>query len=165
MESDRRVKRRCQYLQLGVGELTAVALFIWAARFVFQPRLDDTDTVCLWCAVAPLLVIVLQAGVYWLAARRWVNKNPMPRMWAKTYFWCARGNVLMLAASACGVVAWWPSDPKVALSIAAVWLFAVVEYVNYFVARLSYPITIWWRGVSQWRTPQLMRDVREGLAR
>ena len=46
-----------------------------------------------------------------------------------------------------------------------VWAFAVVEHVNYFVVRLSYPATEWFGAVTRWRTPRLVQDVREARAR
>lgn len=48
-----------------------------------------------------------------------------------------------------------------------VWLFAVVEFTNYYVVRLSYPGTEWFREVGRWRTPRLVEDLRaaDGLTR
>jgi len=41
-----------------------------------------------------------------------------------------------------------------------VWLFAVLEYVNYYVVRLAYPVGEWFVRVGEWRTPRLIRDLR-----
>jgi len=58
-----------------------------------------------------------------------------------------------------GVLVWLPDHVVVAVSVVAVWLFGVVEYVNYFVVRLAYPFRSWTRTISQWRTPRLMHDI------
>ncbi len=41
-----------------------------------------------------------------------------------------------------------------------VWLFAVVEFTNYYLVRLSYPWATWFTTVGQWRTPPLVKDLR-----
>ena len=46
-----------------------------------------------------------------------------------------------------------------ALAIVVVWVFGVVEYVNYFVVRLSYPVRRLPLVVGQWRTPRLVQDL------
>lgn len=43
--------------------------------------------------------------------------------------------------------------------VVGVWVFGVLEYVNYFVVRLSYPIHRWLTTVGQWHTPQLVQDL------
>lgn len=62
---------RRTYLSLGLGELTAVVVFV-----VVQPavaaRLDDAGGRALWWALAPLLVVLLQGAAYWFAARSWL---------------------------------------------------------------------------------------------
>lgn len=63
--------------------------------------------------------------------------------------------------TAIGIAAAWPLRPWVLVLSAAVLLFAVVEYVNYYVARLAYPVSRWFTEVGQWRTPRLMIDVNE----
>ncbi len=45
-----------------------------------------------------------------------------------------------------------------------VWLFGVLEYVNYFVVRLSYPVTQWFILVGRRRTPAIVRDVSRALS-
>ena len=41
----------------------------------------------------------------------------------------------------------------VALSVLAVSVFGLLEYVNYFVVRLAYPVGRWFTSVVQWRHP------------
>ncbi len=40
-----------------------------------------------------------------------------------------------------------------------VWVFGALEYVNYFVVRLSYPLAEWFALVGRRRTPALVRDI------
>lgn len=51
----------------------------------------------------------------------------------------------------------WAGVPAV-----AVWLFAVVEFTNYYVVRLSYPWRHWLTTVGQGRMPRLILDPRPG---
>ena len=46
-----------------------------------------------------------------------------------------------------------------------IWLFGVIEFINYFVMRLAYPINRWFAVVGQRRTPRLMLDVRSSSGR
>lgn len=66
----------------------------------------------------------------------------------------------MNAAPLVGVVLWWPDQAISALLVLAVWTFRAIEYVNYFHTGLSYPVARWFINVGQWRTPQLLQDIR-----
>ena len=46
-----------------------------------------------------------------------------------------------------------------------IWLFGVVEFINYFVMRLAYPVRRWFAEVGERRTPRLMLDVRSSQGR
>jgi hypothetical protein len=67
-------------------------------------------------------------------------------------------DVVLLVAGIVGLVTW-PSSLRAALGMLAVWAFGMLEYVNYFVLRLAYPIGRWFTTVGQWRTPRLMQDL------
>gem|GEM_PF-4242844 len=47
----------------------------------------------------------------------------------------------------------------IATLAAAAWTFGLIEYLNYFVVRLSYPPTRWFAEVGRRRTPQLRKDL------
>lgn len=150
-----------KYLNLGVGELVATLVFAVIAAAVIGPRLEHrSDEAALWSALIPLLVILVQAGIYWLAASGWVERRPMPKGFAVTYRAFRVIDAVLLLAGIVGLVIWWPSSVGAALGMSAIWLFGVLEYVNYFVVRLSYPIGRWLTTVGQWRTPRLMQDLR-----
>ncbi len=143
-----------------MGELAAAAVFAAVAVGVVTPRLEGPqDSAALWSALAPLLVILVQAGVYWLLARGWTELESMPARLAALYRVFRVLDVLLLAIALLGVVIWLPDHSGAALGVVAVWAFGVIEYVNYFVARLAYPLRRWPFEVGKWRRPQLVRDL------
>ena len=151
---------RRKYLSLGTGELVAAAVFAVVAISVVMPRLEvPQDSAALWSALAPLLIILVQAGAYWLLARNWVELAPMPTSLAALYRAFRVLDAGLLVAGLVGVLVWLPDHVGVALAIVVVWIFGVVEYVNYFVVRLSYPIRRFPFVVGQWRTPRLVQDL------
>ncbi|MBS3693643.1 MULTISPECIES: hypothetical protein [Rhodococcus] len=151
---------RRRYLSLGLGELAAAAVFAAVAVGVVMPRLEGPkDSAALWSALAPLLVILVQAGVYWLLARGWVEQAPMPARLAALYRVFRVLDVLLLAIALLGVVIWLPDHSGAAVGVVAVWAFGVAEYANYFVARLAYPLQRWPFEVGKLRRPQLVHDL------
>ena len=160
MFDERRETLRRKYLSLGTGELVAAAVFAAVAVGIVMPRLEARqDSAALWSALAPLLIILVQAGAYWLLARNWVERAPMPISLAVLYRAFRALDAGLLVVGLLGVLAWLPDQVGVALAIVVVWVFGVVEYVNYFVVRLSYPVRRLPLVVGQWRTPRLVRDL------
>jgi hypothetical protein len=152
----RRETRRRKYLSLGIGELAAAAVFA-----AVLPRLvGQADQRALWCALIPLLVVLVQAGSYWLLSRAWVDRAPMPATLAMVYRGFRSADALLLTAGLVGVLLWSPEGSRSMLVVWAIWLFGAVEYVNYFVVRLAYPVGGWSRSVRQWRAPRLIQDLR-----
>jgi hypothetical protein len=154
-----------RYLRLGAGELTAAAVFACVA--VATEMSDREARIALWSALTPLLTILVQAGAYWLLARRWVGRRPMPAGLARLYRVLRPLDAGLLLAGIVGVVVWAPGDVVVTAAIVAVWLLGVVEFVNYFVVRLAYPPHRWLGSVGRLRTPRLVLDMthrRQGSA-
>lgn len=52
-----------------------------------------------------------------------------------------------------------PSQPLAGGVVVAVWLFGLVEYLNYFVVRLAYSPSVWLSEVVRLRTPRLVEDL------
>ncbi|MEH0350630.1 hypothetical protein [Rhodococcus qingshengii] len=151
---------RRRYLSLGLGELAAAGVFAAVAVSVVMPRLEGPkDSAALWSALAPMLVVLVQAGVYWLLARGWVEQAPMPARLAALYRVFRVLDVLLLAIALLGVVIWLPDHSGAAVGVVAVWAFGVAEYANYFVARLAYPLQRWPFEVGKLRRPQLVHDL------
>ena len=165
MDRDREAALRRRYLSLGVGELVAAGVFLVAALQMALPRLTPTEARALWGGLAPLLIVLVEAGAYWLAARTWTPHSTMPRAMAGACQALRVLNPTLLAAGLVVIALHWPSRPGAAVLVVGVWAFAVVEHVNYFVVRLSYPATEWFGAVTRWRTPRLVQDVREARAR
>ena len=161
MTDDRRTVLRGRYLSLGLGELFAAVVFIWVASVSVLPLLErPTDALAFWSALVPLLVILVQAGVYWLLARRWVRQGTMPRGLAAIYRGLRVLDAALLLSGLIGIIVWFPAHPFAAIGIPLVWLLGVIEYVNYFVVRLAYPPSVWFQRIGEWRTPRLLQDVR-----
>jgi hypothetical protein len=161
MTDDRRTVLRGRYLSLGFGELFATVVFIGVAFVSVLPLLErPSDVLAFWSALVPLLVILVQAGVYWLLARRWVEQGTMPRGLASVYRGFRVLDAVLLLAGLVGIVVWFPAHPFAAIGIPFVWLLGVIEYANYFVVRLAYPPSVWFKRIGEWRTPRLIQDVR-----
>jgi hypothetical protein len=157
----RRHELRGKYLKLGTGELAAAAVFAVVAATVVMPRLDGPDDhAALWSALIPLLVVLTQAGIYWLLARTWVKQMPMPAAIANVYRAFRIIDAVLLVAGLIGILVWWPEPIAKVLLVVAVWSFGVAEYINYFLVRLAYPVSRWFATVGQLRTPRLVQDVR-----
>ncbi|GAA1871096.1 hypothetical protein [Myceligenerans crystallogenes] len=163
--TDRFMSLRRQYLSLGLGELVSVVLFALVAVVSVAPRLPESGQRALWWALAPLLVVLVQAGVYWLAARSWIGRTRMPAGFAAVYRVFPVLNPLLLAVALLGVVTSWPDQAPAGVLVAGVWLFGVAEHLNYFVVRLSYPLMGWFANVRRRRTPVLVRDLRRAAVR
>ncbi len=161
MLDERRETLRRKYLSLGLGEFVAAAVFAAVAVTVAMPQLEmRQDSVALWSALVPLLIILVQAGAYWLLARNWVERAPMPASLAALYRAFRALDAGFLAVALLGALIWLPDHVGVALIVMAVWVFGLVEYINYFVVRLSYPIGRWPLMVGQWRAPRLVQDLK-----
>jgi hypothetical protein len=156
---DRRESLRSRYTSLGTGELAAAATFVAVASLIVTPRLQSGDAAAMWAALTPLLVILVQAGAYWLLARRWLARSRMPASVAVAYRMLRVVNVVILVAGLLGVLIWLPADGLIAFVVLLVWAFAVVEYLNYFIVRLAYPVLEWPSAVVQWRRPRLAKDL------
>lgn len=161
MSDSRREDRRRRYLSLGVGEFVAAAVFVVVAMTTLAARYEGSNgAAALWCALVPLLVILAQGGAYWLLARAWVGRAAMPAGLASLYRGFRIIDPALLALGAVGIVALRPGNVGPLVVAVAIWLFGVVEYVNYFVVRLAFPVSRWVEGVAQQCTPQLVKDLR-----
>ena len=113
-----------------------------------------------------LLVILVQAGAYWLAARSWGGTLADAP--------CLGRHLPGVPGGGCGDAGdWSPWGDRLVARLRrhnagcapAIWTFGVIEYVNYFVVRLAYPIGRWHRTAGQWRTPRLVQDLRGAATR
>lgn len=155
---------RRTYLSLGLGEAAAVVVFV-VAQPVVAARLGDAGGRALWWAMVPLLVVLLQGSAYWLAARAWLpgsGRPGMPRGLALVYRAFRLLDPLLLAVCLAGLLLTGVDGGALVVCL-LVWVFGALEYVNYFVVRLSYPLAEWFVLVGRRRTPALVRDVARAL--
>ena len=151
---------RRTYLSLGLGELSAAVVFV-VVQPVVAGRLGDASGPALWWAMAPLLIVLLQGAAYWLAARSWLpgaDGRGMPGGLARVYRAFRVLDVVLLAVCLVGVLVAGPGAGALVLCL-LVWAFGALEYVNYFVVRLSYPVATWFAQVGRLRRPALVRDL------
>lgn len=159
---ERRAPFRRRYLSLGTGEIAAAAAFVSVAVLAIQPLLKSRgEYLALWAGLLPLLIVLVQAGIYWLLARSWVGGGRMPRGIAAVYRALRILDAVLLGVSLLALIWVAPLRPGVLVLGGAVWLFAAAEYVNYFHVRLAYPWPRWFRSVRRWRAPRLLLDIRE----
>lgn len=161
MQPQRRLDLRRRYFSLGTGELTAAAVFTLGILRLAQTWPDAG--IALAAASGPMLLVLVVAGAYWLLARSWVGVRLMPRPLALALRALRWALPPLLATGAVVVVLRWPADPWPLVCALLLWALGVVEYVNYFWVRLSYPVSRWFGEVTNWRTPRLMIDVRESM--
>lgn len=152
--------RRRRLLNLAGGELTASAVFIVAVVIGVQPRTGAAAVVPLWVALAPLVLILVQAAFFWLLRAGWMHTRP-PH-WFGAVYGALRvmDPVLIVGCAVASVLLWDVAGPGVRVLCVAALLFGVIEYLNYFVVRLSYPIATWASRVGARRTPRLVIDLR-----
>ncbi|MBY4126831.1 hypothetical protein HQO83_00325 [Rhodococcus fascians] len=162
MGTSRRQALRRRYLSLGLGELAAAGVFLTIALVIVMPSLDGNSRLAMWFALVPLLLVLVQAGIYWLLARSWVEHHPMPPSIRRTYRCFRVVNVAVLAGGLGGLITCLPNGLAPGFGFIVIWLFGVIEYVNYFAIRLAYPSRLWLSTVGQLRTPRLVQDLNSG---
>lgn len=84
----------------------------------------------------------------------------MPRAVAVLYRLFRVADAVMLSVGLAGVLLWLPRSITVVVLVIGVWLFGLLEYLNYFVVRLSYSPRSWLSEVVRQRSPRLVRDLR-----
>lgn len=157
----RREALRRRYLSLGLGELTAAGVFSLIAWSTLTPRWSSREATTLWWALGPLVLVLVQAGAYWLLARSWVGRGRMPRSVAGAYRAFRVLDPLLLAVGLVMILVRGGEGPGPLVLTLCVWAFAALEFVNYYVVRLAYPLTSWTREVGRWRSPRLLQDLRQ----
>jgi len=150
---------RRTYLRLGLGETAAAVVFCGAMVCAVAPRLGSpSGQVAVWAALVPLVVVLGQAGLYWLLARTWIGRGAMPSTLRLLYRRFRVVDAVLLAAGLAIVAVARPSVGTFVFAL-VIWTFGLVEYVNYFLVRLAYPARRWFSEVGHRRTPRLVKDL------
>ncbi|WP_209324023.1 hypothetical protein [Brevibacterium renqingii] len=156
--ADRFRPLRRRLISLGLGEFVAAAVFAVVPSNLAFVAADGAEA-ALWFALSPLIFVLVQAGTYWLLARHHLPET-IPRGADRLSRGLRVLDPIVLFGCGIGIVAAWPGSSLSSVLIVFVWLFAVVEYINYFHVRLSYPWSTWTRQVGRRSTPRLARDLR-----
>ena len=141
-------KVRKELVSLCLGEFTAVLSF-WFCFFLLKNRLgDENSLVTILYPLSLLTFILLQGSIYWAILIRRLSKpqfgsGNVPRV----YGWL-RILDLVLVIAGFPFIVWNTQSFQVSILATLIQLFALIEWVNYFLVRLSYslnPLVLWKR--------------------
>ena len=141
-------KVKKELVSLCLGEFTAVLSF-WFCFFLLKNRLgDENSLVTILYPLSLLTFILLQGSIYWaILIRRLSNpqfgSGNVPKLYGGF-----RILDLVLLISGFPFIVWNTQSFQVAILATLIQLFAFIEWVNYFLLRLSYslnPLVLWKR--------------------
>lgn len=136
---------------LAFGELVAVVIF-WINFFLFKKFLIDTKT--LISISAPLFIlsfILVQGSIFWcILIKRLSNPSFAVGLTGKIYNKLKLLNLILLFVVFFLIILNYSTFSIMLISL-AIWIFAVIEWVNYYKLQLSYSInpTVLFRYVLQ----------------
>ena len=141
-------KVRKELMSLCLGELTAILSF-WFCFFLLKNRLGDWKSlVTILYPLSLLIFILLQGSFYWaILIRRLSNPQFGSRSVPKLYGGF-RILDLVLLISGFPFIVWNTQSFQVTILATLIQFFALIEWVNYFLVRLSYslnPLVLWKR--------------------
>ena len=144
-------KVRKELMSLCLGELTAILSF-WFCFFLLKNRLGDWKSlVTILYPLSLLTFILLQGSIYWaILIRRLSNPQFGSRSVPKLYGGF-RILDLVLLISGFPFIVWNTQSFQVTILATLIQFFALIEWVNYFLVRLSYslnPLVLWKRIVK-----------------
>ncbi|EJP19814.1 hypothetical protein HMPREF1142_0333 [Peptostreptococcaceae bacterium AS15] len=125
---------------LAFGELVAVVIF-WINFFLFKKFLIDTKA--LISISAPLFIlsfILVQGSIFWcILIKRLSNPSFAVGLTGKIYNKLKLLNLILLFVVFLLIVLNYSAFSIMLISL-AIWIFAVIEWVNYYKLQLSYSI-------------------------
>ena len=141
-------KVRKELVSLCLGEFTAV-LSIWFCFFLLKNRLADWNSlVTILYPLSLLTFILLQGSIYWAILIRRLSKPQFGSGTVPKIYGCFRILDLVLLISGFPFIVWNMQSVHVAILATLIQLFALIEWVNYYLLRLSYslnPLFLWKR--------------------
>ncbi|MCY7061638.1 hypothetical protein MK385_02465 [Streptococcus oralis] len=141
-------KVRKELVSLCLGEFTAV-LSIWFCFFLLKNRLGDWRS--LFSILYPLSLltfILLQGSIYWAILMRRLSKSQFGSASVPKLYGGFRMLDLVLLISGFPFIVWNTQSILGTILATLIQLFALIEWVNYFLVRLSYslnPLVLWKR--------------------
>lgn len=141
-------KVRKELLSLCLGELAA-ALSFWLCFFLLKNRLGDWNgLISILYPLSLLIFILLQGSIYWAILIRRLSKPQFGSVTVPKLYGCFRILDLVLLISGFPFIVWNTQSVQVTILATLIQLFALIEWVNYFLLRLSYslnPLVLWKR--------------------
>ena len=141
-------KVRKELGSLCLGELAAILSF-WLCFFLLKNRLGDwRSLVTILYPLSLLTFILLQGSIYWAVlitrlSNPQFGSGSVPKLYSGF-----RILDLILLISGFPFIVWNTQSFQVAILATLIQLFALIEWVNYFLVRLSYslnPLVLWKR--------------------
>ena len=141
-------KVRKELVSLCLGEFTAVLSF-WFCFFLLKNRLgDENSLVTILYPLFLLTFILLQGSIYWAILMRRLSNPQFGSGSVPKLYGGFRILDLVLLISGFPFIVWNTQSFQVTILATLIQLFALIEWVNYFLVRLSYslnPLVLWKR--------------------
>ena len=141
-------KVRKELVFLCFGELAAVLSF-WLCFFLLKNRLGDWNgLISILYPLSLLTFILLQGSIYWAILIRRLSNPQFGSGTVPKLYGCFRILDLVLLISGFPFIVWNTQSVQVTILATLIQLFALIEWVNYFLLRLSYslnPLVLWKR--------------------
>lgn len=144
-------KVRKELLSLCFGELAAV-LSIWFCFFLLKNRLGDVNSlVTILYPLSLLTFILLQGSIYWAILIRRLSKPQFGSASVPKLYGGFRILDLVLLISGFPFIVWNTQSFQVATIATLIQLFAFIEWLNYYLVRLSYSLTplVLWKRITK----------------
>ena len=141
-------KVRKELVSLCLGEFTAVLSF-WFCFFLLKNRLADWNSlVTVLYPLSLLTFILLQGSIYWAILIRRLSKPQFGSGNVPKLYGGFRILDLVLLISGFPVICWNIQSFQGTILATLIQLFALIEWINYYLLRLSYslnPLVLWKR--------------------
>ena len=141
-------KVRKELVSLCLGELAAVLSF-WFCFFLLKNRLgDENSLVSILYSFSLLTFILLQGSIYWAILIRRLSNPQFGSVIVSSVYGGLRILDLVLLISGFPFIVWNTQSVQVTIIATLIQLFAFIEWINYYLLRLSYsfnPLVLWKR--------------------
>ncbi|RSJ69140.1 hypothetical protein D8802_00870 [Streptococcus oralis] len=135
-------KVRKELWSLCLGELAAILSF-WLCFFLLKNRLGDWKSlVTILYPLSLLTFILLQGSIYWAILIRRLSNPKFGSASVPKLYSGFRILDLVLLISGFPFIVWNTQSFQVAIIATLIQLFALIEWVNYYLLRLSYSLNL-----------------------
>ncbi|WP_247952027.1 hypothetical protein [Streptococcus oralis] len=135
-------KVKKELVSLCLGEFTAV-LSIWFCFFLLKNRLSDWNgLISILYPLSLLTFILLQGSTYWAILIRRLSNHQFGNGNIPKIYGVLRILDLVLLISGFPFIVWYTQSVRVAIIATLIQLFALIEWINYFLVRLSYSLNL-----------------------